>query len=212
MDGATGIALAALISLSGLFNDGLTALQQKQYKLAVTKLSEVYEKDIPGNSLRNLALYFRAQAYLADGKNNKALDDLKHLGITAADTDLREAATKLYLQNGGDPDQLRPAEALSEVWSKFVKAAKQGDNRAALKLCTGSWHDHVLRETQTNPTQWKESFSLLPYKPAKETYGKGKEFGTASLQVDVDGNGHMVEVLFTLDKSTNHWLIRDFKP
>ena len=122
----TGLSIAIFIALSQLFQQGLAQLQNKQYAAAVTSFTGVCERDVPGNTFRPMALYFRAQAYLGENQRDAALADLATILREAPEPGLVKAVEVQFAALGGDPALTLPTRGPGAVWAAFWGKLQQG--------------------------------------------------------------------------------------
>ncbi len=212
MKDVAGITLAALLTISGWFHDGLKALQAKNYDVAIAKLTKVYKQDVPGNPLREQALFYRAQAYHGKQDKKKALADLLLLLKGPVDEQLRQQAATLYQKWGGDPKKLMPKDSPKAVWAKFSAAAKKGDMDSCLALSAGSWKA-IVAQMGARRGGLKREFERKPWRAISQKIGAKDEAGKAWVEVDLKGDGRETVMLgFVLDRKKNCWVIDSFKP
>jgi len=201
--------LAVLISLSSWLHDGLKSYEAKKYDDAITKLTKVIEKDVPQNRYRDVALFYRAKSYEAKKDKKKALADLLVLIQKFPASCLSKESIALYKKMGGDMAKILPADTPKKVWNKFIGFAQAGDVKSCMKISTGMWKDTVLKEAGNDPDELRKEFSREEIIVGEETIGKGKNRGTATLELTAD-HGISITMEFVLDPKTNTWLIKGF--
>lgn len=201
--------LATLLSLSGWLHDGLEAFQAKKYPQAIEKLSQVCEKKIPENKFIDIALFYRAQAYKENGNTEKGLADLLVILKDYRDSPLTEKSRKRYLAWGGKLETLGPEKSPKQVWEQFMLAAAKGDMDDVLKVSTGMWKELVMKETKGRPDRLKREFMPDKLVAGKETIGKDRNAGTATLIVTA--MNQPMTINFVLDKNENRWLIKGYE-
>lgn len=197
--------LAILISLSSWLNDGLKSYEAKKYDDAITKLTKVIQKDIPQNSYRDVAFFYRAKSYEAKKDKKKALADLLVLIQKYPDSYLFKESSTLYKKMGGDMTKILPSDSPKKVWAKFVAAAKTGDVEAAMKFSTGKWKELIGEAGD----RFCKEFSRDKVTAGNEKIGKEKQRGIATLDIN-SGHGDVITLNFILDIKSNTWLISGF--
>ncbi|HBC89168.1 MAG TPA: hypothetical protein DCZ94_19690 [Lentisphaeria bacterium] len=209
MEAVKAITLSVILAISGWFNDGLKNLEAKKYDAAIADLTKVCEKDVPGNKFRELAFFFRAQAYFEKGDKEKAFADMIAMLRMQPGKELADQGRELYLKWGGAPEKLRPELSPKAVWAKFMEAAKKGDLKEVKELSTGKWKELYLEEMVGDDEDTlkaiHEQFSL--FKPLEETIGENENAEKAFLTFQVQGGDITFNMGFVLDSKQNRWLI-----
>lgn len=212
---AAEIVLAALIALMAAFNDGLSCLDKKDYDKAVTKFTEVIDSKAPGNSVRELALYYRAAAYSESNQKPKALADLTVLLPVVRDPALRGQAVALYGKLGGDWKAFAPKETPRDMVNRLIAAVNDGKEPEAMACFGGDmsaffaimrrifaaaeggnggnvWHE-MLKEMTQDMVVVEDKVGVSP-----------KDFGRASLSLRGDDN---ITLVFALEAREGKWQI-----
>jgi len=203
MQEAAGITLALMMLIMGWFNDGLKALEAKQYDKAVELFTKVQEKNVPCNRYREQALFFRAQAYEEKGDKAKAMADCLALYNGTKDKELMEEAGKLFVELGGDGRLLTLSPTAS--WNKYIAAIKARNKDEALSYCTGQLKGDLnsmdFSEMRNDP---KES----DVKVVREEMDPNVDPEHAVLIIMPEGQE--IEVRMVLDRKAGHWLVSGF--
>jgi hypothetical protein len=217
------IAMSALISVSGWLNEGLKALEKKDYDFAIENLSKITKENSEGTRIYEVALFYRAQAYQGKKENDKALAELTALLKGGCGKELRGDAKKLYLSLGGKPEKLHPEDSPKKVWETFTGLAAKGDMKSALDLTTGQWRMMLSQVFEANPknNMTKESIEvarsgfiqeITKGVVGDETLPEDPETGTAILAITNVDKGMNVKMGFSLDRDSNRWLISSYMP
>ncbi|HCE45946.1 MAG TPA: hypothetical protein DET40_20565 [Lentisphaeria bacterium] len=202
------ISLSIMIAISGWFNDGLKNLGAGKYDEAVAELTKVYEKDVPGNKFRELALFFRAQAYYGKEDKDKACADLLSLIRMQPGAELDAEARALYLKWGGAPEKLLPVASPKAAWTKFLEVARKGDLKTALEMSSGKFRELIKEEAGEDPDQLKTLPEEIPFAPVEEKLGENDKRGTAELIFQVPSEDEVkFKMGFVHDVKNNVWLI-----
>ncbi|MFZ2654126.1 MAG: hypothetical protein WAX69_04375 [Victivallales bacterium] len=207
MEAIKAIALSVIMAISGWFNDGLKNLEAKKYDEAVVELTKVYEKDVPGNKLRELALFFRAQAYYGKDDKEKARADLLVLIRMQPGNELDAEARTLYLKWGGAPEKLLPEVSPRAVWTKFLEVAGKGDLKTALEMSSGMFKDMIKEQAGDDPDQLKTLPEEMPFLPVEEKIGEKDQQGRAELVFQAPESELKFKMGLVLDVKNNVWLI-----
>ncbi len=208
MEAVKAITLSVILMISGWFNDGLKNLEAKKYDEAIAEFTKVYEKDVPGNKFRELALFFRAQAYFEKGDKDKAYADMIALLKMDPGKELAAQGKELYLKWGGAPEKLRPELSPKAVWAKFLEAAKKGDINTVKELSTGKWKELLSDEIDDDEDTLKsmhEYFRL--FRPVEETIGENENAEKAFLTFQLQDRDVNFNMGFVLEPKKNIWLI-----
>lgn len=206
------VVLTTQLTLTGNLNDGLKALDAKKYDAAITSLTKVIEDKDPGNSFRELALHFRAEAYRGKGDKAKALADWTALLKLTRNAEIRETALTGFKESGGDPKQLLPADSPTAVWGKFLAAAQKADLDGALAVSTGVWKELVMKETKGRADRLQREFSREDAPVVtSERIGEKDEAGKAWLELGDKHGRAEITLELTLDVTSNSWLISSYR-
>ncbi len=207
MQEITAITLAMMVTISTWYNDGLKALQNKKYDQAIAQLTKVYEKAVPGNVLREQALFFRAQAHMGKKDKKKACGDLLTLLKTAKDQQLRKQSLALYKKWGGDPKKLLPKDSPKVVFQKFIANAKKGNLATCMDMSSGQFKKLIMEQTDGDPDELKEEFDDEEFEITKEKIGGKKEAGKAWITVSVGDGDNTVVIGLILDQKNMRWTL-----
>ncbi|MFA6294563.1 MAG: hypothetical protein WC637_22415 [Victivallales bacterium] len=210
------LALSAIISVSGWLNEGLKALEKKDYDVAIENLSKITKENSAGTRIYETALFYRAQAYLGKNDKEKAIADLMTLLKGDCGKELRVEARKQYLAIGGKPEKLLPDESPAKVWAKFKKLAEAGDIKKALELTTGEWR-MMLSALDGDAGARGGGLEAFTKEIAKGEVGaealpENPEEGQATLEIKNLERGFDFKMGFVFDKESNRWLICNFRP
>lgn len=176
------IVVATVLMIVTAFQDGLKHLEKKEYDQAIAKFTVVIDKNVPGNTLRELALYYRARAYVGKGDRKAARDDLLKLIDLTDDETLSMQATTLFKQAGGKAQLLEPIVSPTKTWNLFVAAAQKGDNKKALEFCGGQMYAMMkYYEALANARGFNVLSQFTAATVTAERIGTGKEDGKAWL-------------------------------
>ncbi|MFZ2654956.1 MAG: hypothetical protein WAX69_08555 [Victivallales bacterium] len=210
------LAMSALISVSGWLNEGLKALEKKDYDASIASLSKITKENSEGTRIYETALFYRAQAYQGKGDKDKALADLAAILKGECGKELRVEAKKLYVELGGKLDKLLPEESPAKVWAKFRELAGQGDIKKALGLTTGEWKTMLSRFEGAAGAEGSalETFTreIAKGDVGAETIPEDPEKEQATLEIRNPEKGFNFKMGFMLDKESNRWLICSFRP
>ena len=99
---AAKTGLSVLVMLLGLFQEGLTKLDRKDYRGAVLSFSRVISHPKAGADLRQRALVFQAIAHLKEGERDKTMRDLAQVMKQAPDGRARQDVFAALATHGGD--------------------------------------------------------------------------------------------------------------
>ncbi len=207
MEAVKAIALSVILAISGWFNDGLKDLEAKKYDEAIAGFTKVYEKDVPGNAFRELALFFRGQAYFEKGDKEKACADMLALIRMQPAKELAQEGKALYLKWGGAPEKLLPAVSPKAVWANFLEAARKGDQKLVLKMSSGMFRELIRKEAGNDPEQLKALPEELTFVPVEEKIGEKEEEGKAELLFQVPDTEVKFKMFLVQDVKSNVWLI-----
>jgi tetratricopeptide (TPR) repeat protein len=210
MNFLAAVVLTTQLTLSGQLHDGLAALEAKKYDAAIASLTKIVDDKDPGNSFRELALHFRAEAYRGKGDKAKALADWATLLKQTRNDQLREPALAGYKDLGGDPKQLLPADSPAAVWGKFVAAAQKADLEGALALSTGLWRELIMKESKGDGGKLQREFGRDAYFVSNERIGEKDDAGKAWIELGREGSRQGVMLEFVLNPKSSTWLISGF--
>ncbi|HCE42029.1 MAG TPA: hypothetical protein DET40_00585 [Lentisphaeria bacterium] len=212
------LAMSALISVSGWLNEGLKALEKKDYDAAISSLSKITKENSAGTRIYETALFYRAQAYQGKGDKDKALVDLAALLKGECGKELRVEAKRLYVEYGGKPEKLLPEDSPAKVWAKFKELSGNGDFKKALELTTGEWKTLLSRFGGAGGAGAEgaamESFTreITKGDVGAETMPENPEEEQATLEIRNPEKAFSFKMGFVLDKESNRWLICSFRP
>ncbi len=210
MNAVSEIVLATLLALSAAFHEGLQALQAKQYDQAVTKLTQVWEQDVPGNACRELALFYRAEAYVGKGDKEKALADLTTLLRAPLAEPLHAQALKRFTGLGGDVKALRPSDAPKAIWEKLLAACEKGDRATVRALVSPGFWAKFGFEGETGVKDWRQAFGKEQFAAGDEGINEKEEAATATLQLKpAQDAGGQLTAKFSLDRRAYRWVLDD---
>ena len=211
MDQASVFVLATLLTIAGWFADGLKALQDKKFDVAIANLTKVYEQDVPGNTLRELALFYRAQAQEGANAKDQSVADYGMVAKLTVDVRLRGAALAAYGRLGGDVAALLPKDGPLATWNKFRTAVDNDDKKAYLALTGGQMREWV---TQMEQVQGAHRNAWFPYAAVGERLGEKDDFGKAWVTMKPQAPRAMdvqMEVEAVLDRQSQTWVLMQFR-
>jgi len=175
---AVSLTLAALMTLSQWFSDGITNYQKKSYDKAVQSFTKVIEDKAKPNPLYETALYWRSQSYIQLKKTDEAAADLKTLLEAAPEGSLVTLAVADYKTVTGkdwdDVDLSSPEKA----WSSMTRAVVKRDMKALRKCLTGEIAQETERmfaKPEKGDRQWAEMSEVLSVKLTGVRYNKTKD-------------------------------------
>lgn len=216
MNAIVALALSTIISISGWLNDGLKALEKKDYDTAIENLSKITKENSAGTRIYELSLFYRAQAYQGKNDKEKAVADLMTLLKSDCGKELRVEGKKQYLALGGRPEKLFPDESPAKVWAKFNKLVEQGDIKKALELTTGEWKTLLTQFGGEAAARGAalEAFTkeITKGEVGTETLPENPEDEQATLEIKNLEKGFDFKMGFILEKEANRWLICNFRP
>ena len=205
------LTLTMMLTISGWYHNGLRALQNRRYEQAIGELTKVYEKDVPGNVLREQALFFRARAYKGKGDKDKACGDLLILIKNAKDRDLQKQSLDLYKKWGGDPVKLMPGNTPEVAWQDFVASAQKGDMDTCMKATSGEFKKLLQTATGGDPDDLRDSYTDTTFTFVRQRLGTDKETGKAWVHLNINGTNRGIIIGLLLDKKNGRWTIDNMK-
>jgi|GEM_PF-3122658 len=175
---AVSLTLAALMTLSQWFSDGITNYQKKSYDKAVQSFTKVIEDKAKPNPLYETALYWRSQSYVQLKKTDEAAADLKTLLESAPDGNLVTLAVADYKQvTGKDWDDI-DLSSPEKTWSSMTRAVVKRDLKALRKCMTGEIAQETERmfaKPERGDRQWGEMAEVLSVKLTGVRYNKTRD-------------------------------------
>jgi prepilin-type processing-associated H-X9-DG protein len=192
--------------LVGLFQDGLSKLDDKDHAGAIASFTKVIEHDQADAGLRDRATFWRGVAY---GKSNKAAEakaDFAKVLKNTRNAELREKAFVAFGQLGGDPETLLPKETPKEAFEKTKKLGLAGDVAGFRKRIGGDFAamfgmmDKIIaaEEHGDSAREIKDLCEEVEYGGSK--VGEGKDFGTATVTGMVDSMALTVQLVAAGDE------------
>ncbi|HBC87795.1 MAG TPA: hypothetical protein DCZ94_12645 [Lentisphaeria bacterium] len=206
------LTLSALISISGWLNEGLKALERKDYDAAIASLSKITKENSAGTKFYEMALFYKAQAYQGKGDKDKALAELTALLKGECGKDLRVDAKKLFVELGGKPEKLFPEESPKKVWEKYKEFVAQGEGKKALEITTGELKSSILKFAGNEGSFEPFAKELVKGDVGIEKIPDDPEEGEATLEINNVAGRFVFKMRFVLDKEFNRWLISSYKP
>lgn len=206
MDAVTNIVLSAVVSLTTTFNDGLKAVEQKDFDKAVTALSKVVDDKSETNPLKPLALFYRAQSYWGRKDAKSARADILSLLELVDEGALSQNALALMKETGGGDKELEPRESPERVWSGFIDDATAGRLDEARRRSTGEWLGTVSGWARNDECGRMFADQMRKFQVVELRIGEDKDKGKAWLSVThADQPGQNMDVEFV--KVRNKWMI-----
>jgi predicted negative regulator of RcsB-dependent stress response len=153
------LILAALVSLSGDFHNGVRELEKGNPDKAVALLTKVIYAKGGVTDLHELALLHRAEAYAKLKKTDMALTDLSTLVHLTKNADRRKKAIAQYKKAGGRLSRLLPKHSPTQTLNVLAQAIEDEDFKKARKYIGGEIE--VMLNTADKVYQAMEGGSIL---------------------------------------------------
>jgi len=198
---AAKAGISVLIMLMGLFQDGITKLERKDYPGAIAALTQVIEHRGADAALRDRATFWRAMAHGKAGKATEAKADLAKLLKGALSPELRRKAFATLGQLGGDPRILLPKESPKQAFEATNKLGMDEDLVGFRKRLTGD-HAAIFRmQEQIGATEGRNlardtarGFEDTQYIGSE--IGAGEDLGTARVVTRFDRGQQLMTYRF----------------
>lgn len=208
MEPVTNLVLSAVVSLTTAFSDGLKAVEQKDYEKAIVALSRVVEDKTPENPLKPLALFYRAQSYLAKKDAKAAKADIVALVESVDGGILYDSAVALMKEAGGSEKDLMPREDPERVWCGFIDDMAGQRIEEAKQRCTGQWLSQLDGFARGGMGGEQYAESLRSFQIAELRFGLDKERGKAWLSMSAPNAGwQQPPMQLEFVRVRNKWLI-----
>ena len=211
MESVTNLVLSAIVSLTASFNDGLKAVERKEYDRAIAELSKVIEDKTPANPLKPLALFYRAQSHLGKKDAGAAKADIVALAECADEGILYDNAVALMKEAGDGEKDLLPRDSPERVWYDFIDDMAGQRAEDAKRRSTGQWLGTVDGAIRAGDGGMRFAEQMRRYQIIEQRIGGESEKGKAWLSLSHPDMGErLMDVEFA--RVRNKWLISGWSP
>lgn len=189
------VAVAALISISQNYSDGISEYQKTNYDRSCTAFTKVIESKERPNPLRDVSLFMRSQIYLQQNKTNEAVADLKIFLEASSSGQLFKAASADYKKlTGTDWDWVKQTTP-EETWASICKAIKKHDRTNLMRCISGEARDSLIEQFGDDEQSWEGLSVVTNAKVLNVRYSEDKSRALLCMLMEGEENNQLMEKL-----------------